>query len=72
MTQVFDMRQTTPDEREQILGREFRELRVLGFKPSPPMHTIVILDGVRTTLVGDPQQALRTYLGGKQEGEALQ
>lgn len=61
---MIDMRKATPDEKESVLGREFRELDVWGFDPVPPIKTVVLIEGKRTVLVGDPQAALRVYLAG--------
>lgn len=62
----------TPDERRQLLGPEFFSIHVLriGFGVAGGMRVECILNGRVTTLIGDPQEALATYLGGQEEGEA--
>lgn len=62
----------TAQDKEAALGREFRDVQVLSVDFGSAMRTTVILDGNRVVLVGDPREALRTYLGGKHAGEALQ
>jgi len=62
------------DERAALLGEEFRHIEVLDFQVSkgrPTCITRVLVAGAVLTLVGDPQEALRTYLAGTQ-GETSQ
>lgn len=61
---MIDMTNATADDREQVLGAEFRQITVLRASFSEPMVTIAILDGNKVALVGDPQQALAVFLGG--------
>jgi hypothetical protein len=54
------------DEKVQLLGPEFRNIDVLDFDNSEGvMCTRIIIEGRPVTLVGDPQQALKTYLDGQ-------
>ena len=62
------------DERAALLGEEFRHIEVLDFQVSkgrPTVVTRVLIGGGVLTLVGDPREALQTYLGGTQ-GEKAQ
>lgn len=57
--------EATPADREAALGREFREIEVVGADFSgAAMKVTVILEGQPVVLIGDPIQALTTYLGG--------
>lgn len=54
------------DEKELLLGPEFRNIEVLDFDNSEGvMCTRIIIEGRPVTLAGDPQEALKTYLGGQ-------
>ncbi|VVE44161.1 hypothetical protein PHO31112_04312 [Pandoraea horticolens] len=56
----------TPDEKAQLLGQEFRNIDVLGFEVTDGVcFTEILLDGEAFILVGDPQEALKTFLGGR-------
>lgn len=59
------------DERAQLLGEEFRHVEVLDFEVGAVMVTRILIAGAIVTLIGDPREALRTYLGGT-EGETKQ
>lgn len=60
---------STPDEREMLLGREFRDINVLSMEfPSAGIVTKVVLEGRVVKLVGDPVSCLKTYLGGRPQG----
>lgn len=63
---MIDCTKTTPDEREQLFGREFLELHVLSvdFTGSTPIMEVIV-DGAKVTLVGDFQKALAVHLGGR-------
>jgi hypothetical protein len=53
------------DEKVQLLGDEFRNIEVLDFESAEGvMCTRIIFDGQVITLIGDPQVALKTCLGG--------
>jgi hypothetical protein len=53
------------DEKVQLLGDEFRNIAVLDFESTEGvMCTRIIFDGQVIMLIGDPQEALKTYLGG--------
>ncbi len=55
----------TADEREQLLGREFRDIPVLSVTHTGSyMVTEVLIEGRPVKLIGDPQKCLTTYLGG--------
>lgn len=54
----------TPDDKEAALGREFREIYVESANFSGIGSVVVILEGQRVVLIGHPQDALKTYLGG--------
>lgn len=64
---MIDFTKTTPDEREALLGREFRNVLVLeaGAGADGSLLTRVLFDGQAVTLVGNPSDALRTYLAGR-------
>lgn len=56
------------DEKEQLLGPEFRNIHVLDFKSKDGvMVTRILLGGKDLTLIGDPQEALKTHLGGQSD-----
>jgi hypothetical protein len=60
------------EEKALLLGSEFRNLEVIGFGVEDGLiRTRVVIAGAVVTLIGDPQQALLTYLGG-QGGETTQ
>lgn len=62
----IDWTRVSADDKESLLGREFRNLTVRSFKVSNGvMFTVVILEGREVTLVGDPCEALKVYLGGQ-------
>ena len=60
---MIDFATATADDREQCLGRNFRSILVTGFDPAE-RFTMALIDGRLVALVGDPQSALTTYLGG--------
>ncbi|VVE37520.1 hypothetical protein [Pandoraea terrigena] len=56
----------TADEKAQLLGQEFRNIEVIGFEVTDGVcFTEILLDGEVLTLVGYPQEALKTFLGGQ-------
>jgi hypothetical protein len=54
----------TADDKEAALGREFREIHVESANFDGAGVVVAILEGRRVALIGNPQQALTTYLGG--------
>lgn len=60
----LDCTKLTPDEREALFGREFREIPVLSFGMSAAgvMLTCAVIDGQPLHLVGDPRVALLVML----------
>lgn len=66
MTQKLDFTKATADEREQLVGREFRNIHVISQWFSDGLcHTEIIFNGERLTLIGDPVGCLKTHLGGQ-------
>jgi hypothetical protein len=62
---MIDFDFATSDEKEQLLGREFREISVLSVSfAGPATKTKILLNGEVLVLVGDPVTALLTYLAG--------
>ena len=62
------------DDRAALLGEGFRHIEVLDFEVvdnSALFMVRIAISGSVVTLVGDPQEALRTYLAGTQ-GETAQ
>jgi hypothetical protein len=56
----------TGDDKVMTLGDEFRHIEVLDVDfADGVMVTRIILGGQCITLIGDPQDALKTYLGGQ-------
>lgn len=56
----------TGEDKVLVLGEEFRNIEVLDVDFNDGMmFTRIILDGQCITLVGDPRNALKTYLGGQ-------
>lgn len=68
----LDCTTLTPDEREVLFGRQFREIHILSFgsTASGALLTCVVLAGKPVHLVGDPAQSLQTILGGREPGPA--
>lgn len=68
---MIDCSKATPDEKENLFGREFRELHILSveFTSTSTVMTI-LLEAQKVTLVGDPQEALRTYMAATFESVA--
>ena len=59
------------DDKAQLLGPEFRNIDVLDFEADGGvMVTTIIIEGHTIALVGDPQEALKTYLGGTSDQAA--
>jgi hypothetical protein len=69
---MIDFTKATPDELELVLGREFRSALVLeaGADESGQWMTRLMIDGQAVTLIGNPSDALRTYLAGQEPGRA--
>lgn len=60
------------EDKANLLGPEFRNIEVLDFEASDGVFcTRIVIRGDVITLIGDPQEALRTILGG-QSGEVAQ
>lgn len=66
----LDCTKLTPDEREALFGREFREIHILSFgsTASGALLTCVVIAGKPVHLIGDPEKSLSTYLGGRSLG----
>lgn len=58
------------EERATLLGEEFRHIEVLDFEVAEVIVTRILIAGTVVTLIGDPREALRTYLGGTEEQTA--
>ena len=60
----LDCTQLTPDEREALFGREFREIQVLSFgvTAASVLLTCAVIGGQPLHLVGDPRAALLVLL----------
>ena len=73
-TNWTDFSQASDEDRRTLLGDEFASVLVqrIGFSPSGLMYVECLLDGGIRMLVGDPQKALATYLGGRSHGETIQ
>ena len=69
-----DLTGATEEDRRTLLGDEFASVLVrrIGFSPNGLMYVECFLDGDLRMLVGDPQKALATYLGGRSHGETMQ
>jgi hypothetical protein len=69
---MINFTKATPDELELVLGREFRSALVLeaGADESGQWMTRLMIDGQAVTLIGNPSDALRTYLAGQEPGRA--
>jgi hypothetical protein len=62
----IDMTAATADDKEGLLGREFREIDVRGLTCGEgALRLDARIEGQAVTLVGDPQKALAVYLGGR-------
>lgn len=68
---MIDLSKATPDEKELVLGRAFRELHVQTFTienrgPGQPAHCVtkLVIDAEPVTLIGEPDGCLRVYLEG--------
>lgn len=60
----------TPEDKAATLGEGFRHLHVLSVDVTArPWVTRVIIAGQDVTLIGFPDEALQTYLGGTAPGE---
>lgn len=69
----IDCTKMTPDEKEQLFGRAFREIPIISFESiDGEMSLIVILDGREVNLIGDPEECLRVYTGGTQQDQTKQ
>lgn len=56
----------TPEEKEMAFGREFRDISMLDFEVvGEIMHVRILIEGKPISLIGNPQDALKTYLGGQ-------
>lgn len=61
----IDCTKMTPDEKEQLFGRAFREIQIISFESfEGEMSLTVVLDGNKVNLIGDPEECLKTYTGG--------
>jgi hypothetical protein len=59
------------DEKVLLLGAEFRNINVLDFEvDGGVIFTRIIFDGQAITLIGDPQEALKTHFGGRADQRA--
>jgi len=59
------------DDKALVLGDEFRNIEVLEVDFSDGlMSTKIILNSQCITLIGDPRDALKTYLGGQTDEAA--
>lgn len=69
----LDCSKLTPDEREAVFGREFREVQVLSFRalPGGALLTTVVIAGQMVHLVGDPCVALNTLMSGQKNDEVF-
>jgi hypothetical protein len=65
----MSFKEATPDEKERLLGREFRNIEVLDMEIEAGNISVrIVLEGRVLVLLGDPQEALRTHLGGDPDG----
>jgi hypothetical protein len=59
------------DIKAELLGPEFRNIDVLDFEVADGVClTRIVLDGKAITLVGNPQEALTTFLDGRADQAA--
>ncbi len=66
-----DISIATEDDKEVCFGREFRAIPMLRMNSPGPGSCLMVeclIEGRKVALIGDPQEALRTYLGGIREG----
>jgi hypothetical protein len=66
----IDMTHASPDDRELLLGRDFRNISVARAAFAPQQLTEIVLGGEAMTLAGDPTLALMTFLAGRGGHEA--
>lgn len=68
----ISLKDASRQDKVQLLGEAFAAIEVLDadFSGAQPVVR-VLLEGKLVTLVGDPQDALTTYLGGGFKGESL-
>lgn len=70
---MIDFCLATPDDREQVLGRAFRNIYVFAFgMQGEHWRTDCLLEGRPVTLIGEPEQSLRTFLAGNDGAEVAQ
>lgn len=63
--------EATADDKALVLGDEFRNIEVSEVDFSDGlMSTKIILNSKCITLIGDPRDALKTYLGGQTDEAA--
>lgn len=64
MSRKIDFTKATADEKEQLIGREFRNIHVISqWFSSGVCFTEIVFNGERATLVGDPVGCFKTLLG---------
>ena len=67
MTAKIDFTKATADEKEQLLGREFRNIHVISqWFHDGVCRTEILFNGDHLILIGDPTACLKTTLGGHQ------
>jgi hypothetical protein len=66
---VINFTHSTPDEREQLLGSEFRNIHVIdACTEGQHWVTKILWQGEVLVLVGGPVEGLRVHLAGRQSG----
>lgn len=69
----IDCTKMTPDEKEELFCRSFREIPIISFESiDGAMSLTVVLDGMEVALVGDPEECLKTYTGGTRHNQTKQ
>lgn len=69
----IDCTKMTPDEKEMIFGRSFREIHIVFFECiDGQMYLDIVLEGGGLTLIGDPEECLKVYVGGTQQDQTKQ